>query len=135
MTVREDAVSKFYKPHSVPYAIRGAIEKDLERLKNLGVIEKINSDWAAPIVPVPKADGSIRICGDYKVTINSVLQVDQYPVPSAEDLFATLSGGQKFSKLDLSQAYQQVLLELGSRKYVTKIRTRVFISTTDSLSE
>ena len=100
--------------------IRGAIEKDLERLENLGVIEKINySDWAAPIVPVPKADGSIRICGDYKVTINPALQVNQYPVPSAEDLFATLASGQKFSKLDLSQAYQQVLLEPESRKFVT----------------
>ena len=59
------------------------------------MIEKINSsDWAVPIVPVPKADGSIHICGDYKVTINSLLQVDQYTVPSAKDLFAPLSGSQ-----------------------------------------
>ena len=82
LTVREDAIPKFYKPRSVPYAIRGAIEKDLERLENLGVIEKINySDWAASIFLVPKADGSIHICSDYKVTINPELQVDQYPVP------------------------------------------------------
>ena len=120
LVVKENATPKFFKPRSVPYAIRGAIEKDLERLENLGVIEKINySDWAAPIVAVPKADGGIRICGDYKVTVNPVLQVDQYPVPRVEDLFATLAGGQKFSKLDLSQAYQQVLLEPASRKYVT----------------
>ena len=45
--------------------------------------------------------------------------VDQFPVPKAEDLFSTLAGGKKFSKLDLSQAYQQVLLEPDSRKYVT----------------
>ena len=74
--------------------MRSAIEKDLERLENLGVIEKIAySDWAAPIVPVPKPDGTIRICGDYKVTINPLLKVDQYPVPKAEDLFSTLAGG------------------------------------------
>ena len=86
----------------------------------LGVIEKVNySDWAAPIVPVPKPDGSIRICGDYKVTINPSLLVDQFSVPKTEDLFSTLAGGKKFSKLDLSQAYQQVLLEPDSRKYVT----------------
>ena len=77
------------------------------------------SDWEAPIVVVPKSDGAVRICGDYKVTINPVLQVDQYPVPKADDLFATLAGEQKFSKLDISQAYQQVLLEEESRKYVT----------------
>ena len=45
--------------------------------------------------------------------------MDQYPVPTAENLFATLAGGQAFSKLDLSQAYQQVKLEADSRKYVT----------------
>ena len=120
LTVKENATPTFFKPHTVPYTIRGAIEKDLERLENLGVIEKISySDWAAPIVAVLKADGGIRICGDYKVTINPVLQVDQYPVRRVEDLFATLAGGQKFSKLDLSHAYQQVLLEPTSRKYVT----------------
>lgn len=66
--------SKGIKASLVPYAIRGAIEWDLERLESLGVLEKVAfSDWAAPIVPVPKADGTLRICDDYKVTINPVL--------------------------------------------------------------
>ena len=104
----------------MPYAIHGTIERDLECLENLGVIEKVcHSEWAAPIVAVPKSDGAVRVCGDYKVTVNTVLQVDQYPVLRADDLFATLSGGQKFSKLDLSHAYQQVLLDDDSQKYVT----------------
>ena len=52
----------------MPYAIRGAIERDLERLESVGVIEKTNySNWAAPIVAGPKPDGTVRICGDYKV--------------------------------------------------------------------
>ena len=120
LTVKENATPTFFKPCAVPYTIQSAIEKDLERLENLGLIEKISySDWAAPIVAVLKADGGIRICGDYKVTINPVLQVDQYPVRRVEDLFTTLAGGQKFSKLALSHAYQQVLLEPTSRKYVT----------------
>ena len=84
------------------------------------MIEKVpHSEWAAPIVPVPKGDGGIRICGDYKVTVNPHLKVDQYPVPTAEDLFVTLAGGQTFTKLDLSHAYQQVVLDEDSRKYVT----------------
>ena len=78
-----------------------------------GVIEKTSfSNWAAPIVAVPKPDGTVRICGDYKVTVNPVLEVQQYPVPKVEDLLATLAGGQKFTKLDLSHAYQQVLLRV-----------------------
>lgn len=120
LEVQEGATPRFHRPRSVPYALRGAVEQDLERLERLSVIEKVQySDWAAPIVPVPKGDGGIRICGDYKVTVNPVLKVDQYPVPTAEDLFATLAGGQTFTKLDLSHAYQQVLLDPESHKYVT----------------
>ena len=88
-----EAIPKFFKPRPVPYALRGAIEQELDRLEKLGVLQKIShSDWAAPLVPVPKADGSIRLCGDYKVTVNPVLQVDQFPMPRPNDLFATLAG-------------------------------------------
>ncbi len=85
LEVDPQARPKFFKPRSVPYALKGAIEQDLERLEQMGVLEKVqHSDWAAPIVPVPKTDGTIRICGDYKVTINPVLKVDQYPMPTPE---------------------------------------------------
>ena len=71
------------------------------------------------MVVVPKGDGCLRVCGDYKQTINPVMVVDQYPLPRVEDLMSQLSGGQKFSKIDLSQAYQQVQLDEASRKFVT----------------
>ena len=65
------------------------------------MITKVNySEWAAPIVSVPKTDRGVRICGDYTVTINPVLEVDRYPLPTSEDLFATVSGAKYFSKLD-----------------------------------
>ena len=111
---------KFFKARAVPYALNESIEKEIERLEHLKIIEKVNhSEWAAPVVPVLKPDGNIRLCGDYKITINPVLDIDRHPLPTPEDLFATLAGGQKFSKLDLSHAYQQVLLEEKSRKFVT----------------
>ena len=92
---------------------------EIKHLEKLGIIEKIDfSEYAAPIVPVLKSDSTIRICGDYKVTINPDLEVPQYPLPKAEDLFSRLNGGQSFSKLDLSQAYQQVLLNESSRNLV-----------------
>ena len=65
---------------------------ELEPLEKEGVIEKImHSHWAAPIVPVSKGDENLRICGDYKVTINPMLEVDQYPLPKPDDLFASLA--------------------------------------------
>ena len=100
--------------------LRGAVEHELDRLESVGVIERVShSDWAAPIVAVPKSDGTVRICGDYKVTVNSALDIDQYPLPRPDDLMACLSGGHRFSKLDLSSAYQQMTLEEESRPFVT----------------
>ena len=96
---------------TVPYALKEKIGKELDRLEDAGVLKKvIYSDWAAPIVPVVKKDGSIRICGDYKVTIN--------PLPKPTDLMSCLTGGQRFSKLDLSSAYQQIVLDEASSKMV-----------------
>ena len=53
------------------------------------------------------------------MTVNGALDVDQYPLPKPTDLFTTLAAGQTFTKLDLSQAYQQLLLDENSRKYIT----------------
>ena len=65
-----------------------------------------------------KSDGGIRICGDYKTTVNQVSQTECYPLPKIEELFAKLAGGKLFTKLDLSHAYQQIELEDESRGYV-----------------
>ena len=120
LEINKDATPRFFKPKSVPYALRGAIEKELDRLEANGVLERVHtSRFATPIVPVPKCDGSIRICGDYKVTVNPELSVDQYPLPKPDDIFATLAGGEKFLKVDLANAYQQVLLDEESRDLVT----------------
>ena len=81
------------------------------------MIEAIKfSDWATPVVPLVKGDGSIRICGNYKVTINRVANVESYPLPRIDDLLAGLAKGMVFSKLDLAYAYLQLQLDEESRK-------------------
>ncbi|KAG7301746.1 hypothetical protein JYU34_014734 [Plutella xylostella] len=83
-----------------------------------GVIEPVAaSDWATPLVPVSKADGGLRICADYKITLNSALLVDRYPLPRFEDLLVTLNNSVIFSKCDLSQAYNQLVLDESSKQY------------------
>ncbi len=118
--VDPDAKPRFCKARTVPYAMRDMVEQELERLTQEGIIEPVQfADWAAPIVPVLKSGGkSIRICGDFKATVNQVSKLDKYPIPKIEDLFANLAGGKAFTKLDMSQAYQQLLLDEESRKYV-----------------
>ena len=118
--VRPDAHPQFRKAQPIPFSIKDAIKLELYRLESSGVITKVtHSEWAASIVPVPKKDGRFRICGDFKVSINPALDIDQYPLPKPEDLFATLAGGANFTKLDLSQAYQQLTLHKDSMQYFT----------------
>ena len=96
---------------------RAKIEQELQCLQDQKVIEPVQmSEWAALIVPVLKPDGSIRQCGDCKLTM---AKPDVYPLPRIEDLFATLAGGKSFTKLDLAHAYQQIPLEQSSKQYVT----------------
>ena len=62
--------------------------------------------------------GGVKLCGDYKLTVNQAGPVDSYPLPRVDELLASLWGGKYFSKLDLSQAYLQLLLDEQSREYV-----------------
>ena len=118
--VNPEARPRFCKPRSVPFAFREKVNKELERLEKSGVIEPVqHADWAAPIVPKLKKDGSVRICGDYKLTVNQAAKTDSFPLPRIDDLFASLAGGQAFSKLDLAHAYLQLELNGESKKLVT----------------
>ena len=118
--VNSEAQPIFCRPRTVPYALREKVDREIERLEKDGVIEPVQfSDWAAPVVPVVKPDGSVRLCGDYKVTINRVAKLDVYPLPRIEEILASLAGGTKFTKLDLAHAYQQVQLDEESKKFTT----------------
>ena len=116
LVVSSSATPRFHRPRPVPYALRPLVEQELDRLERAGVLERVDhSDWAAPIVTVPKRDGQVRICDDYKVTINPVLDVDQYPLPRPEDLFATLAGGRYFqhstSHTPTTRSYLMTMLD------------------------
>ena len=118
--LKPDATPKFMKPRPVAYSLKPKIETELDKLEQQGIIYRVDtSEWATPIVAIPKKDGSVRICGDFKVTLNPVLDVDQYPLPKTEDVFANLAGGEKFTKIDLRQAYLQLHLSEDSKPLLT----------------
>ena len=119
--VDPQAAPRYCKARSIPYALKDLVSEELSKLERDGVISPVKfSDWAAPIVPVLKKGGkAVRICGDYKMTVNRAARLEQYPIPKIEDLFASLAGGQVFSKLDLTQAYTQIPLEEEAKKLTT----------------
>ena len=111
---------KACKPRRVPFSVKQKVEVELQRLQEESVIEPVQfSHWATPIVPIAKQDGTVRICGDYKATLNRALRSEVYPLPRIEELFTALAGGEQFSKLDLSHAYQQLVLEDDSQMLTT----------------
>ena len=114
--VEPGATPKYCKSRSVPYFYHDKVNKELDKLVEEGTLEPVqHSDWASPIVAVLKPDKqSVRICGDFKQTVNPVSKLDRYP--KIEDLFAKLSKEKRYTKLDLSQAYLQVPLDEESKK-------------------
>lgn len=89
------------KARLIPFKLISFVDKALDELTNAGVLAKIeNSDWVTPIVPVLKADGSIRICGDYQIIINSKLIIER--PTTTDELFTKIAGEKKFSKIDLA---------------------------------
>ena len=111
---------KFFKARTIPFFLKDKVETEPERLQSLGIITPVkHSNWAAPVVPVLKQNGTIRLCGDYRITINKASEVDTYPLPRVEELFAAMAGGKVFSKLDMSQAYLQLPLDEKFTELVT----------------
>jgi transposase InsO family protein len=118
--VKPDAKPVFLKARRVPYALKDMVEAELDKLEKNKVIVKTDySEWASPVVVVPKSDHTVRICGDYKVSINSVVDDEQYNLPTTQDLYHELAGSKVFTKLDLSHAYAQLEVESESQKYLT----------------
>lgn len=112
LRVRPGAEPVFHRARPLPYALRDRIDAELDAMLRDGIIEPVDcSDWASPLVPVSKTDGSLRICADYKATVNPVLLIDRYPLPKIDDVMVRLSGARFFSKIDLSQAYNQIVLD------------------------
>ena len=111
LDVKEGHRPKFCKARPVPFAVKVPLGQELDRMENEGTLVKVShSEYASPVVPIVKSDMSIRVCGDYKLTVNPNLDTTVYPLPVLEDCFAEMVGGEKFSKLDIKAAYNNLKL-------------------------
>ncbi|XP_059049435.1 uncharacterized protein K02A2.6-like [Achroia grisella] len=120
ITPKEGSVPKFLKSRPIPFAIRERVFKEIDRLVQEEVLEPTtHSEWATPIVPVLKANGQVRLCGDYRSTVNAATNTDTYPLPTLNEAFVQLQGGVIFSKIDLEQAYTQVAVDNNTASLLT----------------
>lgn len=118
--MNENAQPVFCKPYTVPYGVRDAVEKELDRLVENDILYPVkHSKIASPIVIVIKSNGSIRICVDCSRTINRFIELEHYPLPLIDDIFANLSKCKNFCVLDLTGAYQQLAVSERSQEFLT----------------
>ena len=104
------------KPRPFPDPLNVEIEKQCQELEALDIIEKCDSKWSAPVVPVRKADGSLRLCIDYR-KINKVTKPENFPIPNLNDSIYRGHNIKFFSKMDLIKGYYQVSIHKDSRDF------------------
>ncbi len=97
------------RPYRLPEHKKKVVQSELEAMLEMGVIEESHSDWASPIVLVPKTDGSVRFCVDYR-KVNAVSKFDAYPMPRVDELLDRLGTARFYSTLDLTKGYWQIPL-------------------------
>jgi hypothetical protein len=118
--LEKDAKPIYCKYRNVPLAYKDKIENELINLEREGVIVPVESSaWATPLVPILKEGGQIRLCGDYKTTINRCIKDFKYPLPRIEEIFAKLNKGILFSKIDLVKAYNQFAVDEKTSEILT----------------
>lgn len=118
--MKDGVVPTYRKPRTLPLTLEDKVGAEIDRLIQAGVLSPVEaSEWGTPIVPVAKNDGTLRICGHYKVTVNPELLIHRHPLPRIEHLIANLQGEVFFSKIDLKEAYAQVPVSEESKKILT----------------
>lgn len=119
ITLKSDAKPRHHKARSVPYALRDIVANEIRSQVDSGILKPVeHSDWASPIVVVPKSTGKVRICADYKVSLNRQIEDHTYVLPTIEDILSQLKGD-KFSKIDLASAFLQLPVDESSQKVLT----------------
>lgn len=107
--------------YRIPERLLDGLRKETDQMLAMGIIETSNSEWCSPIVLVPKKDGSLRFCVDFRY-LNSVSKFDSYPTPRIDDLIDSLGPAKWVTTLDLSKGYWQVPLSDSTRE-LTAFRT------------
>lgn len=104
------------KPRSFPEPVANEIEEQCEQLRQLDILDFTESSYSAPVMPIRKKDGSIRLCIDYRA-LNKVTKADRFPLPNMSDLVFGMHGMSWFTTLDLVKGYHQIPLHKDSMQY------------------
>jgi transposase InsO family protein len=98
------------RPYRIPHAHAIEAEQEIQTMLKAGIIEPSNSPWCAPVLPIRKKDGTLRICVDYR-KLNQVTVKDTYPLPRIDDILDAVYGSVVYTTLDALSGYWQIPVE------------------------
>ncbi len=120
LELRKGAKPVFNRERQVPFALRERVDSELDALQTAGIITPIEySDWGSPLVAIPKANGGIRLCVDYKTGVNERLVSANNPIPKIDEILHQCRSARVFCKLDLYKAYLHLPVSPESAKIQT----------------
>ena len=102
-------------PRRVPIHLEDKIENLIDKLQDQKIIRKTTSAWNSPIVIVPKRNGDIRLCVDYR-RLNTLTQKSNFPIPLTNQIFDQLNSNKYFTSIDLSMGYHQLAIKNGDQQ-------------------
>ena len=117
----------YSQPYRAGTKAREAESSEIHRMLRAGVIEPATSEWASPVVLVPKPDGSMRFCIDYR-RLNTVTARDSYPLPRMDECIDSLGDARVFSTLDCNSGYWQIPVSPADKEKRPSLRTKVSFS-------
>ena len=97
---------KMYNP---PFSSKDVVEREIQVMLDLEIIEPSKSPYSSLVVLVQKKDGSCRFCIDFR-GLNKITGFDAEPIPNVEDLFVWLAHSRFFTKIDLAKGYWQIFV-------------------------
>ena len=113
-----DNIPVYQKQYQLPYGLQIPVQLATQKLVDMKVIQKSNSNYCSPAFPILKPNNDIRLVVNYKL-INDKTNKCPYPVPSTHDLLTTFTNAKYFSTIDLAQGYYQIPVHPNSIKYTT----------------
>ncbi|XP_018348209.1 PREDICTED: uncharacterized protein K02A2.6-like [Trachymyrmex septentrionalis] len=120
LTLKPNAKKVFLKARPMPFKLIPRVDKEIENLINEGILVKVEtSEFATPVVPVLKADDTVRLCGDYSVTVNPQLQITEHPLPTIDELVSEMSNCTVFGKIDIKWAFLHLEMDEESSQILT----------------
>ena len=97
------------RPHRLAQAHLQTDKEALEEMLEMGAIQPSSSPWSSPVVLVPKKDGGVRFCVDYR-GLHQVADFHAYPMPRTDEILDRVGAAKFISTLDLSRGYWQIPL-------------------------